>query len=176
MAWILVRAGVVDVSSGMVLPMVIIGVGALTMLAAFDGAHPGLIGLGVVLSVLGLFAAILPFDGVGGGIGDRLERITTMAQIGETHELAIGELQIDLRDLEVTGPATLRAEVGIGSLVVIVPPDMAVQVRATSDLGEVDLFGTSSSGFDVDREGSFGERADLTLDLATVLGSVEVRR
>lgn len=174
--WMMLRLEVFDLSAGLVLPFVLVGLGIVTMVAAVDGHHPGLIALGIVISIVALIGAMLPLGGINGGIGARRFAIAAMSDLSEPYRLAIGEMRIDLSDLEVAGVATLEADVGLGQLVVIVPPSMAVEVIADSQIGEVKVFGSTTSGVGVEREETIGIEPTIRLDLSTVIGSVEVRR
>jgi hypothetical protein len=174
--WMLARLEVVDLSARLVLPLTLMGLGIVTMVAAIDGHHPGLVALGIVVSVVAVLGAMLPFDGVTGGIGERQYSISTVADLSEPYRLAIGQMRIDLGDLDVTQPATLEADVGLGSLIVIVPEGISVEIVADSQVGEVKLFGAAASGVGVEKMETYGMEPVLKLDLSTVIGSVEVRR
>ncbi len=174
--WMLVRLDVFELSAGLVLPLTLVGLGIVTMGAAVDGHHPGLVVLGIVVSIIALLGAMFPLDGLSGGIGDRQYSVSAVTDLSEPYRLAIGQMRIDLGEFDVTQPATLEADVGLGSLIVIVPQGMAVEVIADSQIGEVKLFGATASGVGVEKEESFGMEPVLKLDLSTVIGSVEVRR
>jgi len=115
---------------------------------------------------------------VRGGIGDRTEQPAVVAAIPQHYRLAVGDLEVDLRDLAVpVGETHVQASVGIGQVLVDVPEGVAVDVTGRSRAGEVSLFGSRESGFRVERhhqEGSGARR--LVLDLEVGLGDVEVRR
>lgn len=176
--WMLLRLDVVDVSAGLVLPLLLVAIGLVTMVAAIDGHHPGLVALGIVVSVMSVLGAMLPFDGTAGAIGERRYAISTVSDLSEPYRLAIGEMRIDLSDVALTQSATLEADVGLGSLIVVVPEGMSIEIVADTQVGEVKLFGSSSSGVGVEKLQTFkfGTEPVLKLDLSTVIGSVEVRR
>lgn len=174
--WLLERAAVLDVSPALVPPLVLIGVGAVAMVTSLDGPHPALVVLGLTVGVASMLLAAIPLGEIGGGVGDRYHQVVTEEDLSESFRLAVGEMEIDLTDALITGTATLTAKVGIGSLVVVVPEELSVEVRAASEIGEIDLFGATASGTDLRRQGSFGASPHLTLDLTTVVGLVEVRR
>ena len=120
---------------------------------------------------------------IGGGVGDREAHPTTAGAIQSEYELGIGQLTLDLSDLTSTDFLAaeihrVRAKVGVGELIVIVPVDLDVRVEAHAGLGDVRVFGIEASGFDVDRTVSTTGPPSQVLDLVVSvgLGQVEVRR
>lgn len=59
----------------------------------------------------------------------------------------IGELVVDLGELELESDASYRLEMGAGDIEVRVPPDLNVVVNAEAGAGSIELFGSTSSGF-----------------------------
>lgn len=153
-------------------------VGVAIVVGSLTGWHvAGLVGLELLfvpLLVLALAVAV-PLRG---GVGRHTEQPAAAAAIPEHYRLAVGELELDLRDLSVPeGETTVRATVGIGHVVVEVPEGVALDVTARARAGDVVLFGTHESGLRVERrhsEGSGPRR--LVLDLRVGVGDVEVRR
>lgn len=70
-----------------------------------------------------------------GGVGERTNRPATVADAERAHDLAMGELTLDLVDvpLDVDRPVRVVAEVGVGRLHVIVPAGATLVL--TSDVG-----------------------------------------
>ena len=91
-----------------------------------------------------------------------------------------GELDLDLGKFEVPpGITRVRASVGVGHLLVTVPPGVAIDVDSHVDWGDSDVLGSEKNGHDVDHEvtrGGSGDPALLQLDLSVGAGKVEVRR
>lgn len=177
LAWMADRFEWFDIEPGMLLPVALTIVGLGLIVGAFRGSHPGLITLGVVLAVLTVVTAFGPFDGFRGGVGDRTLRVTSASAIDSPYRLAVGNLTLDLRRLEITGPTEITADVGVGKLSVLVPAGTAVEIAGEAGIGEVDLFGDVRNGVGVshDFEGA-GAGDRLTLDLGIAIGEVEVRR
>lgn len=127
----------VDVPWDVVFPAVLIGIGVMLVVSARSGAgQVGLIMAGIVLTVLLVLgtAIDIPF---GGGVGDRSVHPTGV-RVEREYERGIGTLTLDLTDLDLDAievPFDLRARVGIGELVVIVPEGAAVRVEAHAGLG-----------------------------------------
>lgn len=70
-----------------------------------------------------------------GGVGERTNRPATVADAERAHDLAMGELTLDLVDvpLDADRPVRVDAEVGVGRLHVIVPAGATLVV--TSEVG-----------------------------------------
>lgn len=180
-AWLLESLDVVQVPWDVFLPAGLIAVGAILVLNSRTGAsHRGMIALGIVLTVLLFLGTVIAFP-FGGGIGERTERPTSIEQAGERFELGIGQLTVDLTELPVpTGgvePFLVRARLGIGELIVVVPEGLAVRVEARSGLGSVKVFDLEESGFDVDVVSEpAGAAPALDLRLSVGIGEVSVDR
>jgi phage shock protein PspC (stress-responsive transcriptional regulator) len=87
----------------------------------------GLLALGVVLGAAAAGGAYFETE-LDDGIGLRTERPLTVSEIPETYRLGAGELDIDLRDIDLpAGPTTVRARIGAGELTVLVPPGVRVE-------------------------------------------------
>jgi hypothetical protein len=127
----------VDVPWDVVFPAVLIGIGVMLVVSARSGAgQVGLILAGIVLTVLLVLgtAIDIPF---GGGVGDRSVHPMGV-RVEREYERGIGTLTLDLTDLDLDAievPFDLRAGVGIGELVVIVPEGAAVRVETHAGLG-----------------------------------------
>lgn len=182
-AWLLEVVDAVEVPWDVVLPGGLILIGVVLLLnARSTSSQGGLIATGIALAVvlaLG-FAVDLP---ISGGVGERNEAPTSASQLEEGYRLGVGRLTVDLTELPLQGLSApgigrMRARVGIGQLVVIVPEGLPVRVEARAGLGNVRVFGVEGSGFDVERavEPERGTSARLELVLSVGLGQVEVRR
>ena len=148
-------------------------------------ARGGLIALGVVLS-LGLAAAASePWEGSGGGAGDRTYRPGSAASVQDAYRGDVGDLTLDLTRIDIgalgdEGPISTRIEHGAGDVRVLVPYDADVQLTVDSGLGSVDAFGEG------DTDGFFPGRGagawvddgvpDVVLVVHNGLGDVEVSR
>jgi predicted membrane protein len=112
-------------------------------------------------------------------VGDRRVEVTGTEPIRD-QELGVGQLVLDLSDIEPTGAEELVAEVGIGELRVEVPPDLPVRVHAESGIGQVDVFGEQEGGFgsEIDHvdEGFDAATASLDLELSVGIGEVTISR
>lgn len=162
-----------------VLAAALLVVGGGLLLGAWFGRARWLIAVGLVLAVaLGATATAQRLE-LDAGMGQR----TWVASAGTSdYRLGAGEGILDLRDLEPGDRADISAQIGMGSLVVLVPDGLAVRVDGAVDMGEI-----SRPDEDRDRD----RRQDGTrlresfvvgdgpptieLDLAVRLGEISVR-
>jgi hypothetical protein len=149
--WLLGALGV-DVRWDLVLPAALILIGGLLIIMARSGAgQGGLITAGVVLTIVLLIGTAfdVPFTG---GVGERTVR-PTGGVIDRDVELGVGELTFDLTGVDfatIVGATLLRARVGVGELIVIVPEGAPIRVEARSGLGNVQVFGQEEGGVDAE--------------------------
>jgi hypothetical protein len=185
--WLLEALDVVDVSFLAVLPAALIVIGVVLVVAARTGRHSGLIALGIIIAVILTIASSFDIR-LRGGVGDRTERPTTLAEVQREYHLSMGQLTIDLRALNLpdsAGTRKVKATVGMGQLTVRVPNDALVIATGHVGAGQVTIFGRQNSGLDV----KVSERAppphgllviggtpQLILDLSVGLGQIEVTR
>jgi hypothetical protein len=178
-AWLLHTFGVV-VPWEAILPAVLVVIGVALLATAHRGASGGLVAAGVIVSVLVIVSSLLtfPFTGRLAGVGDVDHRPTTVEAVADGFALGVGSLAVDLRALPIADePVTVEAGVGIGELVIRVPPDAAVDVHARTGMGEVVVAGRSRGGVGVElRERLEGEGPVLSVEASTGIGKVEVRR
>jgi predicted membrane protein len=180
--WLLEVLDVIDFPWDLLLPIALVLVGVALVVASRSGARPGgLIAVGIVLTGVMVIGSAIDFP-LGGGVGERLERPTTVADLRDEYVLGIGQLTVDLTDLSagaLGADARTRVRVGIGQLVVIVPEELAVLVFARATVGNVRVFEDEEGGFGAEREagpGLDGRGPVLELVLSVGLGEVEVRR
>lgn len=175
--WLLDATGVIDVSWGTLLPVALIVVGLAIMAGARAGRHPGLVALGVILTVV--LAVVSSFDlPLVGGFGGRVERPTTTSAIPDRYNLAVGSLRLDLTQLDLPdGTTSVDARVGIGQMVVVVPVDATVVAETRVTAGQLHGFGEERSGISVEHTFQYevGQAAStLRLDLSAGLGSITI--
>lgn len=177
--WLLERTGAVDISVTAVLGLGTLVIGMSLMALARDGTHGGLIVLGTILALVTLMTAVAPFEGFQGGVGERVIEVSSVDDIRADYNLAMGNLTIDLRDIDDLRAATqLTASVGMGELVIRVPEGTEVRVDAKVGAGEVEILGEAVDGVGIDEsyqspgfEQGTGTRS---LELQVFTGRVEV--
>ena len=140
----------------------------------------GLVLLGLLLLAAFGVAAMTPVS-VSSGLGDKTEQPTSATELQPKYELGMGSLNLDFSDLTLEqGTTSVEADVGIGELVVTVPPDVRVEIDAHAGIGDVDVLGSQDDGVAAQRTmslpGTEPGAPILDLELDVGLGAVEVRR
>jgi hypothetical protein len=178
--WLLDAAGI-GVPWRAILPASLIAVGLACVAGAFRGRQHALMVVGVALMVVLALAVTVDWDlglPVTGGVGDRTELPRVPGDLTD-YALAVGNLEVDLRQLQVPpGTTAVEARVGVGELVVHVPSGVSVEVAARSGLGEVQVLGQQESGFGsrIDTTADADGDRILRLDVRVGLGQVQVDR
>ena len=100
--------------------------------------------------------------------------------VRDNAEIVIDLTTLDAADFDdLDGPIPVDAKTDVGSIRVIVPDDVAVDVQADVDIGSVSVLGESDDGFnssvDVSPGSSEGEAA-VELDLDVGIGEIVVER
>ncbi|MBS4753527.1 PspC domain-containing protein [Nocardioides sp. zg-ZUI104] len=149
--------------------------GVMLVVGAFYGRAGGLILVGLLAAAA---TAVVTVSGGTTLTGGDIDRTPSRAADVRDLDLGVGELRVDLsevRDLEALDGSTLRLDVRVGKVEVVVP-DRGLTVRASGDvgLGEVKLFGEK----DQDRDEAVhdgGEDAPvLNLDTEVFVGEIIV--
>ena len=182
-AWLLDAAGVVDVSYPRALALALIGIGLVVPFVP-DHQHGGVVGLGVVLTLLALMTVVA---GPGAdptllrhGLGDMHVTPATAAQLRDHYEHGVGDLVVDLRGVELpSGTTSTSVRLGAGQLRVRVPDGVQVQVDGSAAIGDVVVGGSKRSGMAPTFTGRLGDGPStrvLELEVAVGLGRIEVTR
>ena len=168
----LAGAGVAD-SAYPALVLAICGV--MLLVGAFFGRAGGLIFLGLVAAI-GMAGAT-----AGSRWEDRVVRLPDTAdQVQSRYELGVGELVLDLTDVQDLQDLDGRAidlRTGAGRIEVILPEGLDVDVVAHVGLGDAEVFGDTQDGGGIDLTGSHDGGVgvpELDLDIEVGLGEVDV--
>jgi phage shock protein PspC (stress-responsive transcriptional regulator) len=183
---LVVGAGILGLlaASGVDLPWAVVfavgagAVGAAVVAGAFLHQRVGwLVVLGMLLGAIAILISTISLR-LGDGVGDRTYAPRTVDALKAHYRLGIGNLEVDLSKLELpAGTTRVDADLGIGHLRVIVPPDVSVRVHGHADYGELDLpggVGGNGRGVSSDYGPSTGAR--LVIDADVGAGQVEVER
>lgn len=167
-----------------VLAAALLVVGAGLIIGAFWGRARWLIAVGIVLAVV--LAPIAALDGrVGNGVGERTWVPTAGSVPAQGYRLTAGEVVLDLRRLDPGDLSSLKVELGLGELLVLVPSDLRVEVDTDLGIGELqESTGTADRAIggvtrvDEDELLSVGPATGRVLDLQLEVGvgEIEVRR
>ncbi|GAA5140709.1 PspC domain-containing protein [Pseudonocardia adelaidensis] len=176
-----------DVLCGVVLAVL----GAGLVVGAFLRTGRGLIPFALLLSALTWALVAAPLDRwQGDGYGELVAAPTTVAALQPSYERGAGEIDLDLRNLDLavppdgnTSPVRTRISMGAGDVTVRVPPAADVTVTARAGLGDVRFDRLEDDGPDahvqvIDDLGTDGVRSGrpLAIDIDAGLADVEVRR
>jgi phage shock protein PspC (stress-responsive transcriptional regulator) len=114
---------------------------------------------------------------LGNGVGDRSYLVAGTQDLRNSYKLGMGEMTLDLRHVRFTRPEThVKARVDIGSLHVIVPQNVALQVRGDAQLGDVQILGRSDGGHNARTSVAQTGKHVLVLDTHVGVGQVRVVR
>jgi phage shock protein PspC (stress-responsive transcriptional regulator) len=152
---------------GVVIGALVIAIGALLVGAAFRGGARWLVvpalALAVPLSVVA--ATDVSF---GSGVGEREHSPDVVADIpAHGYELGVGQLAVDLRDLDwrKNTVVDLDVDLGIGEAVVAVPEDVCVVADVHAAAGNLRVMGEETDGVDIDSDPAAATTATPRLDL-----------
>jgi phage shock protein PspC (stress-responsive transcriptional regulator) len=169
----------IDVAVGLAVGVLLVGV-AIAFGAMTQRRVGGLVFLGLIL--LGAFtaAAATPVS-VSSGVGEKIERPESAAELDRSYELGIGELNLDLGAVPLSpGTTSVDASVGVGNLVITVPPNVALEIDAHAGIGEVDVLGRRDDGVDAQKTitvaGAIPDAPVLDVEADIGMGNIEVRR
>jgi phage shock protein C len=132
--------------------------------------------LALVLGLVAVFVAVFDVH-LRHGVDERVHVVTAMDELRDDYRLGAGTLRLDLRSLPLpAGTTRVDARVDVGVLRIVVPEGVALRVRATARLGEIDLLGerVDGAGVEVGLDQT-GERV-LVVDAHVGLGGLRIVR
>jgi hypothetical protein len=139
-----------------------------------DGRR-GLVVVGLLLAIvmLGVWRADVPLRG---GMRWHTVSPTTSADLAAPYQQTAGSLTVDLRHFRPPAPTPLVASIGVGRLVVIVPPGTILQGTITVGEGRVSVVGVNRNGFGLEVPLAAANVPALArADLRVGVGTVEVQ-
>ncbi len=168
--------------------LAVVGLGL--VVGSFVRAGRGLIPIALLLAALTWGALAVPATTWRGGqFGDMRVAPASVGQIQPRYEHGVGDVRIDLSDVDFSAPAgtaamPVRSEIrmGAGDLTVIVPPDTDLTVEGVLGAGELIVGDRREDGMDLQVRstdlGSDGVAAGrpLVLDVDLGVGKLEVSR
>ena len=176
--WLLDRTGSVHVGAT-TFCAVLLGIVGLGLVAgAFAGRSRGLIGLGIVLSVVTATVAAVPSVGHGRTGNVTWTPTSVSAVPNDGYQLAAGKATLDLSSTTLDSGQEVHVQLGAGRMLVIVPSTARVVLDGTVGAGSVrGPDGRQDDGLGSSLTGVFGTPTGPTLDLRLELGvgSMEVR-
>jgi Cell wall-active antibiotics response LiaF, C-terminal len=138
------------IGGGAVIAGLVIAIGAALTVSAFIGGRRWLVLPALILAIPLGFVAAAGLD-VNGGVGDRDYQPTSVGELQDGYELGVGELRIDLSQLDLpAGHTPLKLDMGVGSVRVVVPDDVCVDSNVRVGAGYARVLDRDSGGLDVD--------------------------
>jgi phage shock protein PspC (stress-responsive transcriptional regulator) len=132
--------------------------------------------LALLLITVAVFVAVFPVH-MSRGVGNETYVPASASDLHRSYTLGVGDLFLDLRNVRLpVGETKLTTRVDVGGLRVIVPPGAAVRVKADVRLGELNLFGETNDGRNVDDAVTERGVRVLVLDAHVGAGSLRVSR
>ena len=172
-----VSAVAVALGWGVPVALVIIAIGALLALAAFRGGARWLIPPAVALALGAGVASAADVD-FRGGIGDReYHPLSSQSIPAHGYRLGVGQLVVDLRDLDWNKERVvhLRVDLGAGQANVFVPERVCIAGKTHTGVGESEVAGERNEGFDVDHTVSAGSSAVPRLEIDANVDAGQLR-
>jgi phage shock protein PspC (stress-responsive transcriptional regulator) len=141
----------------------------------------GLVLIGLALATLAIAVSAVDIR-IEGPVGTRTYAPVASTDLSRSYGVAVGELQLDLTETTFRdGETSIDANVGVGELLIIAPPDagIALDVDATASAGDVTVLGRHDEGVDADVRLVAGEASAervLRIDAHVGLGDLTIRR
>jgi predicted membrane protein len=178
--WLLHATDVIELDFGILVPAILAVIGIALIIGSFDGAHTGLVIAGVFLTILTLALAVAPAGAFRGGVGERNIMVGQQSELADRYDLGLGEMSLDLSELDLTSSAEIAVSVGAGQINIILPEDLEVDIDASAWAGQIDLLGERAEGLsvtlDYTSDGFDTAPVTLTLDVNVAAGDIKVER
>lgn len=171
-------AFVTGLGYGLIVAAAIVAIGIALVALSSHGGAKWLIVPALALSIGVGVAAAADLD-LEGGVGEREYRPASASAIPEDgYQLGIGQLVVDLREIDWTTSRVLdlNVRVGAGEAVIAVPSNVCVAADAHAGAGDLRVAGQRADGFDVDLFSGEGQVAtpQLRLDANVDMGQIRV--
>lgn len=185
--WLLQQSGAVSLSVTTMLSSLLLALGVGLVLTARRAGGGGLVALGLALTVVLASTSAVDTGVLQRGVGERNFTPTSASALAEPFQLGVGSLTLDLTSDSLAADLVgkrVRVQVGMGELVVILPPADEVPVRIVGEAraGEVDLLSVGSEDGGTNLRRTFedpparGAAERLELDLDVGVGAIQVVR
>ena len=129
---------------------IVVALGAGLLVASFAGRARWLV-LPAVAFALPVTLVTAADADLRGGVGERVHRPASLGEVRAGYRLGAGRLELDLRDVVFpAGDTRLRVRLGVGEVVLLVPDDVCVALRARIGGGYAGVLDRDGGGLDVD--------------------------
>jgi hypothetical protein len=144
------------------------------------GARYGRPPLFVPATIVAMVMAASQFMPHPGSVGDVTRSITSEADLPAAIKLGAGSVDLNLNELQLTGPRTLVIDVGAGDVMVNLPDHLRTQVQWQVGVGEATVAGRDTEGLNLADSlnltpSGAPDQPALTLDIRVGTGNVEVK-
>jgi hypothetical protein len=167
----------ISLQTGLAVALCIIGLGFIV--GAFFGGSWILLIPGAVVAV-GLLATSVVDVPLEGPIGHHEHTPEQLSDLDDPYQVSIGELDLDLTELDGPSAYDVDATVGVGHLVVTVPLDATVELTTDVGTGGTRIFGTDDGGIGTSTHHTYDAPGDdgqtITLHLEVGVGQIDVER
>jgi phage shock protein PspC (stress-responsive transcriptional regulator) len=137
-------------------------------------AVAGLATVVAVAACVAVVAAFAWFDvSLGDGVGNSTYAPASATAVQPTYKLGIGNLKVDLSQIDATGKHQITARVGIGELKIVVPHNAEVRVDAHANVGEVYVLRNHDDGRNASVHTGTGQ---FVIDAKVGAGRIDVVR
>lgn len=177
-ALVALAAFVTGLGYGLIVAGTVVAIGIVLLALSFRGSAKWLIVPALALSIGVGVAAASDLD-LEGGVGDRNYHPASASAIpADGYELGVGQLAVDLRDIDWSSKRVvdLDLRLGAGDLVVAVPSEVCVSADAHAGAGYIEVAGQQADGIDVDLSSAAdpGATPQLRLDADVDLGAIRI--
>ena len=182
-AWMLEIAGTVDeIPWSYLLPAAVMVIGVGLIADSRGPTHGGLVFLGIILTLFLLIdVSVSSFNFTTGDtvVGPATYQPATVEEL-EDYGIFAGELTVDLSQVAFpVGETTVNVNIFAGSVQIIVPSEVTIELNAGTFAGEIRALGKRSEGLGPRLDETFpGSEAGriVVIDVSTFAGEIEVTR
>jgi phage shock protein PspC (stress-responsive transcriptional regulator) len=127
-----------------------------------------------VAACVAVVTAFTWFDvSLGDGVGTSTYAPASVSAVRSSYHLGIGNLKVDLSQIDAAGRHTIKARLGIGELKIVVPRDADVHVDAHANVGEVFVLRNHDDGRNASVHAGTGQ---FEIDARVGAGRIDVVR
>jgi predicted membrane protein len=127
-----------------------------------------------VAAIAAVVTAFAWFDvNLGDGVGESTYAPASIASVQKSYHLGVGNLKVDLSQVNPVGRHRIDARVGVGELRIIVPRNANVHVNAQAKVGDVFVLRQHVNGRNVSVQSGSGQ---FEIDAQVGAGRIDVVR
>ena len=179
--WLLAELGMFALGWPGLFAIALMTLGMAMVGTAKAGRTAPLVFLGIFLTLGLVMSSGVSNPLKGKAVGDEIHAPQSVMELETLYEHDMGDLTVDLSDLQLDERHDIDVKLGLGDIRVVVPEGVPVSVNAEiGALGDIDLFGAKEDGFGVSKEtfdrGAGDATGHLNLELDVTFGDITVER